>query len=512
MIPRKIHVIWIGDQNQFPEECVLTWRQQHPDWELTVWDNEALASYRWRCGDAMRQLQKRDLRGVADCMRWDILFNEGGVVVDADMVSLRPLPEWLQQCQVFMPWLNELACPGALSSAVVGAEPGNALIAEMLLRIQDDPELASKPIMEATGAGRLLALRKQHQYQGLTPLPSHFFLPRLPKIAPYEGSAPVYGYKKCYAAMGGRAATYQAYLTPFFPGGADHDVQGPFFTVGIANYNRSDYVAQAITSVLEHDYSHFELLIVDDGSTDESQAVVTSFNDRRIRFVQKEHSGIPRTVNRVLAEARGSHVIWMGNDDLCLPGLLREYARLIQTWPEVVFAYGELIKIDSQGKNIDLLPYPDLFGDRTLLSRFLVGNVVPGPGSMANLAVMRAVGGFDNDIPFSNDYDLWARLAATGLPFKHIGRATCKYRWHGSNISNRAQGLVADELQVLQKMLATYTLKQICADLDWAHQPESAEIQACKRIAGLLTRKKDPAGALLWEQRQLALQQASVAG
>ncbi len=489
---------------------MLTWRQQHPDWELTVWDNEALASCLWRCGDAMRKLQKRDLRGVADCMRWDILYNEGGVVVDADMVSLRPLPEWLRQCQVFMPWLNELACPGVLSSAVVGAEPGNALIAEILLRIQDDSDLANKPIMEATGAGRLLALRNQHQYQGLTPLPSHFFLPRLPKIAPYKGTAPVYSYKKCYAAMGGRSARYLDQLTPFSPGRIGLEGNGPFFTVGIANYNRSDYVAQAISSVLEQEYTHYELLIVDDGSTDNSQEVVATFDDPRIRFVKKEHSGIPRTVNRLITEARGSHVVWMGNDDLCLPGLLSDYAHLVQTWPEVVFAYGDLIKIDSAGNEIERLPYPDFFGDRMLLSRFLVGNVVPGPGSMANLAVMRAIGGFDNDIPFCNDYDMWARLSATGLAFKHIGRPTCKYRWHGSNISNRAEGLIADQLRILKKMLMTYDLPSICADLDWSLDPHRAGLQACERVIGLLIRKNDSAGAQIWERRQQALQKALV--
>ena len=162
MIPRQLHVIWIGDQAEFPEECLQTWRQQHPDWGLKVWGNADLSSYGWHCGDQMRQLLKRDIRGVVDCMRWEILHNEGGVVVDADMVSLRPLPTWLLECEIFAPWLNELECPGSLSTAVVGAEPGNPLVAEMLLTIQGDRALMQKPISEATGADRLAALRIKH--------------------------------------------------------------------------------------------------------------------------------------------------------------------------------------------------------------------------------------------------------------------------------------------------------------------------------------------------------------
>jgi hypothetical protein len=509
MIPRKLHFVWVGNEADFPEECVQTWRQQHPDWELTVWGNDSLAINGWRCGAQIRQLFQRDLRGVADCMRWDILYNEGGVVIDADMVSLRPLPEWLLECQIALPWLNELAYPGLLSTVMVAAEPGNPLVGEILLRIQDDPELFAKPIPDATGAGRLLALRNHHKYQGVTLLPSHFFLPRMPHVATYDGTAPVYAYKKFYAAMGSRAVQFQEYLTPFRPGRIDLKRDGPLLTVGIANYNRADYLGLAIASVLEQDYGRFELLIVDDGSTDHSDEVVASFADSRIRFVKKEHSGIPRTLNRVLIEAQGTHVVWLGNDDLLMQGILRDYSLLLQSWPEVVFAYGDLIRIDSAGSEIDRLQYTDLFGDRILLSRFLLGNMVPAPGSMANLAVMRAIGGFDNEIPDSNDYDMWVRLASTGLPFKHVGRASCKYRLHAFNSSSRVEALAADDLKVLHKMLATYDLRRIFADLEWVNDPRGSELTSCHRIVTLLTKKNDHSAADLWVQRLQMLQNSS---
>jgi hypothetical protein len=217
------------------------------------------------------------------------------------------------------------------------------------------------------------------------------------------------------------------------------------------------------------------------------------------------HSGIPRTLNRLLEEARGTHVVWLGNDDLLMPRLLSNYASLLQTWPEIVFAYGDLIRIDSHGKDIDKIAYPDYFGDRLVLSRFLLGNIVPAPGSMVNLGVVRAVGGFDNDIPYSNDYDLWVRLAATGLPFKHIGQTSCKYRWHGSNISNNTERIGSDDLKILHKMLSSYELNQICADLEWFDNPQKAESLACDRVFELLTQKKDDKAAKYWLERKKAL-------
>jgi hypothetical protein len=508
MIPRKLHIIWIGNQKEFPEECVTTWRQHHPDWDLTVWRNDALSNFGWICSDQMQQLLNHDIRGVVDCMRWEILHREGGVVLDADMFSLRPLPEWLLEYQVAAPWLNEIAFPGTISTAFVAAEPKNPLIAEIIFHIQTDRNLSTKPIHDATGAGRLLELRNKFAYRALTLLPSHFFLPRLPNNDSFDGTAPVYAYKKFYTAMGSRAVNFHSYLTNFKPSRSETDNCDFFFTVGIANYNREDYLYSAIRSVLDQDYSRFELLIVDDGSTDNSQEVVLSFNDPRIRFVKKLHSGIPRTFNRILEEARGSHIVWLGNDDLLIPGLLSKYALLLQNWPEVVFSYGDLIRIDSHGEEIHKIPYPEFFGDKLLLSRFLLENVVPAPGSMANLGVMRAIGGFDNDIPYSNDYDLWVRLAATGLPFKHIGQVTCKYRWHGSNISNHTEGLSADDLKILHKMLSSYDLTQICADLNWLENPQKAESLACDRIFDLLTQKKDDIAAEYWLKRKKYLQLA----
>jgi hypothetical protein len=131
-----------------------------------------------------------------------------------------------------------------------------------------------------------------------------------------------------------------------------------------------------------------------------------------------------------------------------------------------------------------------------------MGNVVPAPGSMANLEIMRKVGGFDENIPYSNDYDLWVRLAATGLPFKHVERYTCKYRWHQSNVSHRADMLAVDDLKILNKMIGTYEIRQLCADLDWNTNARRAEIQACERIYALLSRKNDQEAARSWEYRR----------
>lgn len=116
MIPKLLHVIWVGDESLCPDNCIETWRHHHPDWSFRLWDNDALGSRAWRNAEHMRAMSRQEVNGVADLMRWEILAAEGGIVVDADSVCVRTLPEWLRECEAFACWENELDRPGLIAA------------------------------------------------------------------------------------------------------------------------------------------------------------------------------------------------------------------------------------------------------------------------------------------------------------------------------------------------------------------------------------------------------------
>jgi len=100
--------------------------------------------------------------------------------------------------------------------------------------------------------------------------------------------------------------------------------EGPRFSVLMAAYNRADLIHVAIESVLVQDFQDYELVIVDDGSTDETPSVVRGYTDPRIRYIQKaENEGRAPTRRRAVAEARGEFVLWMADDDLIAEKLAR---------------------------------------------------------------------------------------------------------------------------------------------------------------------------------------------
>ena len=75
MIPKKLHFIWVGDETKRPDNCVDTWRSRNPDYEIKIWGNASLVEHAWINAKHMRAMSSRELNGVADMMRWEILYN-----------------------------------------------------------------------------------------------------------------------------------------------------------------------------------------------------------------------------------------------------------------------------------------------------------------------------------------------------------------------------------------------------------------------------------------------------
>ena len=109
MIPKKLHIVWVGDESKRPDNCISTWVRLNPDWEIRVWGNADLAKESWRNAKHIVDMSSRELNGVADLMRYEILYYHGGFAIDADSVCVKPLEDWLLNAPEFTCWENEIA-------------------------------------------------------------------------------------------------------------------------------------------------------------------------------------------------------------------------------------------------------------------------------------------------------------------------------------------------------------------------------------------------------------------
>jgi mannosyltransferase OCH1-like enzyme len=192
MIPRVLHFIWIGDESRRPDNCIETWRTRNPAWRIRIWGNAELFGRKWRNSRHMSMMAERELNGVADLMRYEILHEEGGFAVDADSVCIRPLENWLFEPAAFACWENELARPGLLATCHLAAARGDKLMEHVIADIHAEETVVDRLAWRSTGPQRLTEVWRKTRYADLTIYPSHFFIPEHYCGARYSGPGPVF--------------------------------------------------------------------------------------------------------------------------------------------------------------------------------------------------------------------------------------------------------------------------------------------------------------------------------
>ena len=121
-IPKKLHVIWVGDESKRPDQWIQTWRDKHPEWEFKVWGNSEYDKLLWKSKRQMEIFRASGhWEGVADLMRYEILYEHGGVYVDADSMCVRSLDDWLLDTRMFAVWESERHRPGLVANTFIGS-------------------------------------------------------------------------------------------------------------------------------------------------------------------------------------------------------------------------------------------------------------------------------------------------------------------------------------------------------------------------------------------------------
>lgn len=191
VIPKKLHIVWVGDESKRPDNCINTWRTHNPDWDIKVWGNADLANNAWRNARHMQDMWKHELCGVADLMRYEILYEHGGFAVDADSVCVKPLPDWLLEADEFTCWESEHERLGLLAIGYLAAQKASPFIGQIIEDIYADKTVVDRPAWQSTGPARLTEIWQRFKY-GLTIYPSHYFIPRHFVGAEYKGTGHVF--------------------------------------------------------------------------------------------------------------------------------------------------------------------------------------------------------------------------------------------------------------------------------------------------------------------------------
>ena len=210
-------------------------------------------------------------------------------------------------------------------------------------------------------------------------------------------------------------------------------------------YNGERWLAAAIDSVLCQTYGDFEFIVVDDGSTDGSAAIVQSYDDNRIRYFYHANAGQTPSLNRGIANSQGEYIAFLDADDCWLPGKLAAQVALMTAHPDAMLAFSSCYVIDQDGKIVKLHRVPLKPADDSLLEKlFCRGNFIFKPTVMVRRRCIQYIGAFDPDLEFCEDYELWLRIVKQYRAVWHT-YPLAMWRRHPSSKSNQG-GNTAGEL------------------------------------------------------------------
>lgn len=224
----------------------------------------------------------------------------------------------------------------------------------------------------------------------------------------------------------------------------------PKVSVIIPTYNRAKTLKEAIDSVLSQRYADLELIVVDDGSTDETREIILSYLPY-LNYLYQEHRGVSTARNKGITHARGDYFAFLDSDDLWLPDKLCLQMKFMEDHPEALICYTEEIWIR---KGVRVNPMKKHKKYSGMIFRHCLPLCIVSPSSvLIARSLIDEVGGFDEEFELCEDYDLWLRISARYPVYLIETPLIVKRGGHADQLSKKMSGQDRFRIRSLVKLL-----------------------------------------------------------
>jgi len=234
----------------------------------------------------------------------------------------------------------------------------------------------------------------------------------------------------------------------------------PLVSIVLPVYNAAAYLRESVDSVLRQDYRNFELLIINDGSSDESRAIIEEYakRDSRIIAYHQENIGLVKTLNRGIELSNGSYVARIDGDDPWLDKKLSRQMHVLVSNPDTILIGGGFEIIDEDGYYLETISVPTTHEDilRTLSLRNAFGHA----GVVFKRDAALKAGGYRDNFGPTEDYDLWIRLSQMGT-VANLARPVYRYRVNRGGISQQNSERQANETKAHTERIWAETMPKV---------------------------------------------------
>ena len=248
----------------------------------------------------------------------------------------------------------------------------------------------------------------------------------------------------------------------------------PFFSVIIPSYNRLEPLCRAIDSVLAQRFKDFELIVVDDGSTDGTPDIQEMYGSR-ITYIRQEQRGVSSARNTGIRHGSAPYIALLDSDDLWLPGKLQVQAEFISTSPDILIHQTDEIWIRN-GKRVNPKNRHSKTGGYIFPQSLHLCLISPS-AVVISREIFEKYGYFDEDLPVCEDYDLWLRTTwreETGfIPENHI----IKHGGHSDQLSRSTWGMDRFRIYSICRLLSTTGTRM---PREYVHEANDVALEKCR--------------------------------
>ncbi len=240
-------------------------------------------------------------------------------------------------------------------------------------------------------------------------------------------------------------------------------------SVVIASYNNGQFLEEGVESILNQQYKNFEIIIVDDGSTDNTKEIVIKYEiEPKVRYFYQENQGQAKAKNKGIIESNGDYIAFLDADDKWTQDKLSSQLPCFNKSENIGVVFTNLNHINEYGDVIEI-PKREFFSGN-LTSKLLVDNVVTGMSSIVKKECFDKVGIFDEQLPMGIDYDLWLRIS-TVYEFYFLDKVTYLYRQWSGQMSHNKRGRYENGIRIMKKFLENNPglVEEKVVNEAWAH-------------------------------------------
>ena len=252
----------------------------------------------------------------------------------------------------------------------------------------------------------------------------------------------------------------------------------PKFSICIFTYNRATFLSKSIKSALNQIYQNYEIVIVDDGSEDNTEQVVKSFNSSKIRYIKKEHSGAPETRNRGIDEATGEFVVWLADDDMLLPSALQYYSIYLKEFPNADILYSKIKMFRDNSDKVTSIEGEDWYNKPNEALAFLIkGSPITDGGCAVRKTIYLEIGKYNEQYSRAQDYEFWVRvIQKKKYNLKLVPKHLYLYRIHNDNITGEFSEKTdfTFEIRIIENLLKNNSIESLFPENKWLEDRNEA--------------------------------------